>query len=313
MPLVVSILTYLVSFSNISLNSLLIHALRKRKKLNIISYWLIFCLSISDVFIGIFGLIDESLPFIFSSSCEDNDFCIVTKAVRSFFANFSSTFVLVVAIDRFIHMKYPLQYATIMTKRWAAVLVCLNAVFTVHTTVTTRFLPHYQSNFISKNNQSYLIYRVVLSLVYIMTVVSVFILYVITYCLLRKRFNAVTNIETMGTSDSSTVAKNKSTLSSVYNNGRRSPDQEFALSILCVVLLLFLFEAPGLCMAAFTNVSKLIHHDYANTSETLLAGSWTYLIFQLNSSLNAVTILFLSRELRAFTRQFFIRCWKMMV
>ena len=303
------ILRYLISVSTIILNSFLIYAIWKRNKLKIVSYWLISCLSISDVFYGISVLITESAEPQPPTFCSAEIACLIANISEFFFGNFSATFLLIIAIDRFIHMKYILRYHTIMTKKRAVALVCFNVVFTGHIVVTIILLPKYQRQFLLKHLQSYRIYRAVLSFVYFSIVLSVCALYVITYFSLRRRVNSATNVETieMGETSQEIQENDKPKVPNIYNNGRRRPDREFAVCIMFVIILLFFFEAPNLLVTVYIRVSMLIQRNFAYTNEIVLASRWTYILFQLNSTLNAAVILVFSRELRSFIKELFKR------
>ena len=294
----ITVIKYLGCFSNILCNSFLIFALQRRKKLKIISYWLIFCLSCSDVFFGIFGLTNQSLMLTLVNDYWMYNIWMVINALEYFFASFSATYLLIIAIDRFIHMKHTLRYQSIMTKNVARFLVCFNVIFTVHIVTMVMLLPAFQSKFIKKHLYSYLIYRFVLSLVYIVVVLSVCILYIATYCSIKRRIG--------NAPDRSKRGNNITKRSDIYKD-RRRPDQEFSICIMLIIILVLLFEAPNLCASVYINVSRLFQLRLTFSKELGLFLQWTYLLLQFNSSLNAVVLLILCRELRKFTRNVFKR------
>ena len=303
-----SVIRCLLSLSCIIFNSFLIFALQRRKKLKLISYWLIFCLSSSDVFFGIFGLINESLVLKLKGACWNNDLCYSTSCIEFFFTNFSATFLLIIAIDRFIHMRYSLRYQSIMTRGRAILLFCFNVIFTFHIVVTIMLLPKYQREFLLKHLLSYRIYRAVLSLVYLLIVVAVCVLYIITYVSIKKRVNNTTHALVTVTRGGDVVRENKIKEGepNVYKQ-RRRPDQDFAICIMLIILLILAFEAPNLCINAYIRVAMLFQPRFTYSNEIVLATNWTYLLMQLNSTLNAVVLLVFSRELRKYTKTVFTR------
>ena len=304
---IIVIIRYIISASNVAVNSFLIYALWKRNKLEIVSYWLIFCLSISDVCFGLFALINESLKFHLKTHCWNDFTCFVTESFELFFASFSATFLLTVAIDRFIHMKFVLRYHEIMTKKRAVILVVLNVIFTCHLIVIARLLPKYQRKFFEKNFIAFWIYLTVLSFIYFLVVMSVSVVYIITYFSIRNRVNSAANVETeeMGEIGQSPNEQDRYSVPNIYNSRRRRPDQEFAVCIMFVIILLLFFEAPNLFVSVYSKIVMLIQRKFIYSKEMLLALTWTYMLLKLNSSLNAVVILSFSRELREFTKRFF--------
>lgn len=308
MALVDSILSYLLSLSSIILNSFLIFALRRRKKLKITSYWLIFCLSSSDAFFGMFRLINESLILTITGYCWDNNVCYSTTCIEAFFSNFSATFLLIIAIDRFIHLRYSLRYQSLMTRGRATFLFCINVIFTFHVVVTIMLLPKYQREFLLKHLLSYRIYRAVLSFVYVSVIVIVCFLYIITYLSIKKRVNTAAHALVRATRGGDVVIENKTKEGEPnVHKQRRRPDQDFAVCIVLIVLLVLVLVAPNLCLTAYMRVSMLFQPRFTYSKEIILAINWTYLLVQLNSSLNAAVLLVFSRELREYAKKVFTR------
>ena len=289
---------YLGCLSNILCNSFLIFALQRRKKLKIISYWLIFCLSCSDVFFGIFGLTNQSLMLALVNDYWMCNIWIVADALEYFFGSFSITYLLIIAIDRFIHMKYSLRYQSIMTKNVARFLVCFNVIFTVHIVTMVKLLPVYQSKFLMKHLHSYLIYSLVLSLVYIVVMLSVCILYIATYCSIKRRIGNVP--------DTPKQNNNNTKRSDIYKD-RRRPDQQLSICFMLIIILVLLFEGPKLFASVYILVCALFQLRINFSKELGLFLQWALLLLQFNSSLNAVVLLIFSSELRKFTRNLFNR------
>ena len=304
----ITVCSYMVSISNVVLNLLLIIALQKRGKLKILSYWLITGLCISDSFVGIVGLLKESLllkvKFGHSSSMEVAWLVIIT--LESFWVNFSSLFVLIIAIDRYIHMKHGLNYQTLMTKRRATWLVIFNVVFTSNMVVTVIILPKYQKELLLRNLLAYQIYRVILSLTYLSFILAIFVLYIKEY-LSIKRVVASTvepashdTAETNFNNNCSTMAINLK----LHRHGRRSPEQEFGKIVGLVIITLVLCMTPNLCISFYKSVAMLTTANYRPPHGLRIATRWTFFMIQLNSSINATVITCFSKELRKFTKKF---------
>ena len=109
----------LLDMSAIFLNGLIAYQLKKQKKTRIITFWFIYCLSISDVMVGITGLV-----FHFSMPTWGLDsgkplWSPMTKFAFKFHHYFIQTsvhLIVIVAIDRHIHMKCLKKYTVTMTK-----------------------------------------------------------------------------------------------------------------------------------------------------------------------------------------------------
>ena len=310
MVLVLTILRFAISAWNVTFNAFLIHALRKRDKLKIVSYWLISCLSITDVFVGILGLVEEGLIARLGSHCAANDVCFLTRALVLFSVNFSLIFLLIIATDRFIHLKYSLRYKAKMTKKRAVALVCFNVIFTLHMVITAVLLPKYQPKFIELHALAYRIYRVILSSAYVLILVAVYVLYTATYLALRKISPNTANLPTTGNygAELTTYAESRPSASTIYNGRRRSPDQEFVFGVGLILFSSFVCLIPNVLVAAYNTYGVLIQNGKYTPSESAeTVRKWTFLAVQLNSSLNAIIILICSRELRKYTKQCFSR------
>ena len=118
LPVLVSLRTInsVLALLNISANSFLIFALKKTRQTESISLQLICLMSVSDLMTGVGAL---SLTNILLWG-EDESYCYIrnlTQFVHILFAGFSIWTVFLVALDRFLHMKFLLRYPIIMTKR----------------------------------------------------------------------------------------------------------------------------------------------------------------------------------------------------
>ena len=308
--LLITVLSYVVAASNIGLNSFLVNALRKCRKLKILSYWLIACLCISDIFVGIFGLLKESLLLEAQGWYSGNtrEFLLIIMSMESFWVNFSCLFVLIIAIDRYIHMKHGLRYRFVMTKRRAIGLIIFNVVFTSHMIVTVKILPKYQKGFLLKHLQAYRIYRVVLSLTYLSFIVFTFILYIKTYFSIRQIVEPTTEVAANETAEINLANENTNGTLAVrlHQNRRRRPEYEFAKIMGIVLITLLVCLTPNLGISFYKRVAMLSTIKYIPSNGLRMATQLTFLMMRFNSSINAAIIIMFSRELRKYTKHFFI-------
>ena len=140
-PIGVLIVSIILDVSNISLNSSLAYIIWKISKLNTISYWFMFSLSLSDTAIGVAGLVYHSLVASTLSGSATGNFKVEYAVITySSFAGCSARFIFLIAIDRFVHMKYLTRYHSLMTKQRALLLVGMNLVL-VSTEMLTMAFP----------------------------------------------------------------------------------------------------------------------------------------------------------------------------
>ena len=299
----------MVAASNIGLNSFLVNALWKCDKLKILSYLLIMCLCISDIFVGISGLLRESLLIKTQGLYSGNmkEVLLIIMSIESFWVNFSALFVLIIAIDRYIHMKHGLRYRLVMTKRRAIGLVTFNFVFTSHMIVTVKLLPKYQKGFLLKHLQAYRIYRVVLSLTYLSFILSIFTLYVKTYFSIKQTVEPAAEVATNETAEINLAneSTNRTLALKLHQNRRRRPEQEFAKVMGIVLITLLVCLTPNLCISFYRRVVMLSTAKYNPSNGLRMATRLTFLMMRLNSSINAAIIIVFSRELRRYTKHFF--------
>ena len=174
------ILFYIIDLSNIILNSIIVYSLRKLKKTNIISYWLLYCLSISDIFVGISSLIPHTLYVTLDPSSLDEKTLILPALPLYFFIHNSGILIFVVAIDRSIRLRYLHKYNTIMTWRKAYILVsscCISAAL-LAVAITVQLM--------NSGSLAYIL-SVTRPSLFILFIIIISISYILIYVSIRKR------------------------------------------------------------------------------------------------------------------------------
>ena len=167
------ILAFPIDISNVFMNIFIIYALRKLKKLNNISFWLLYWLSISDLFVGLSGFTLD-ISFI---SCLSRFSCYWFRyiyAMRSYFIGYSARLTTIVAIDRSIRMKYLYKYNTIMTKTKADMVLLVNVAIGI-----VRFVGSFGSLIVT--------FEMAYGIFHTVCIFSGCILYIITYCITKKK------------------------------------------------------------------------------------------------------------------------------
>ena len=165
--------SFTIDISNIFMNIFIIYALRKLKKLGNISFWFIYCLSISDLFVGLSGFAYD----IHYSCCVTRGNCnwiLYTSEVRTFFVGYSGRLTTIIAIDRSIRMKYLHRYNRMLTKTKAYLVLMFNTVLGI-THFASSLGPH-RFHF----QLAYLIFHFI-------CITSSCMLYIVTYCNIKQQ------------------------------------------------------------------------------------------------------------------------------
>ena len=136
MLITLRILNSIIALFNILGNSFLIYALKKTGQTTTFSLQLIILMSTSDLATGIvaLSLTNALLWRDYDLHCQVNT---ATQFMHVAFAGFSFSAVLLIAIDRFLHMKYLQRYPLIITKRRAYSMVIF--VFSIYLLAAAAF------------------------------------------------------------------------------------------------------------------------------------------------------------------------------
>eukprot|EP00794_Sanderia_malayensis_P006789 gene6789-7555_t len=269
----------IVALISIFVNSFLIHALRRLKKLRNISHKLFLTLCISDICSSVSLLMTEPGFLILS---DDKDIAIVNACSGIslyMFCQFSALTIMSVAVDRYIHMKHLNKYSSIMTERRAVIIVFGNVMASILSTI------------IAIGNFFGLASALVPSL-------GLFAVQAIVTCLYLKAYRSIKR-RTL-----SIAMRNRATgISLQVNNivgigGRvwsNSPNQDYSKSVLFVLASLWVFYTPSVIFMA-TNRA-----DIGGDGLTIAFYSSLFLLY-VNASLNGIIFIIFNRQLRKYTR-----------
>ena len=122
MPMTILIL---LDISAVIVNGVIAFVLKKHKKTRIVTFFFIYCLSISDVMVGAVSLVMHSfwLHWFLSPYKEGLMPVVISGVFFRYSISLSGSMVFVIAIDRCIHMKYLTRYREIITQFRARVLM----------------------------------------------------------------------------------------------------------------------------------------------------------------------------------------------
>ena len=250
----------------IVVNSLLIHAVRVRRKRRIISFKLIYILSIADVCSGI-AIICESVTMCVISSEENYkipwNVASVARVSQGIFAMFM---IKLLAVDRYLQMSRVNNHMLVMSQGKVNISVVLCAVLT--TCLAALISVSYFYDFYAELIQ-------MLCITGLFGIASVLVLY----------YRAVRSVTIRIQHDCS-----------VTNLNPRSSARELSIAIFVVLACLLLTIAPYF-------IFNIIAMHPSSQKWTILALYASYLVFNMNSALNAIAIFCFSQDLRTYIRQ----------
>lgn len=310
-----TILAYFLHTMAIITNTCLIFSLCKLKKIRVISFRLVFYLSLSDVFSAIFGIALDSVTISANGSKSVNDTLRLITVFHTFFMNFSLILILVIAVDRFIHMKYLINYPRIMTRKKAVVAVVLSAIFTMHTVIVAVILPYYYRVLIIRHYDAYITYRVILSIFYILLVLSTFVVYFWTYFTITRKLATLHSLDLQaGVNNVNLENGNECTTSQSSRRPSSRPNtaNDFVKGMLFVVCCLVICVLPNICFSVARTLTAMHGSKEMKIrimKATPIVRKITYPTFILNCSLNALFFILSCSDIRIYTRDLFKRCF----
>ena len=107
---------------------------KKTQKTSIVTFWFIYCLSISDTMIGVTGLMHNLLRLklnLESAKSQSSLSTTITGKMFMYFIATSGHLIFIIAIDRCIHMTYSDKYNTIITQSRARWIMLFNGVCSI--------------------------------------------------------------------------------------------------------------------------------------------------------------------------------------
>ena len=259
----------LVACTIIASNSILIYALRKRKKLEVITFKLIYILSIVDVFSGI-GDIIANVALELAEVRENYEITRrIVNVVLYPFNVFTTLMILLIAVDRYLHMTRMNNYRSIMTHRRANILVTFCALSALFNACIIGASYHFD------------FYEWFLTALCAVGILSIMVSFNLYYTALRSLTNSI---------NSGSLA--------TRNRNIRNAEREISKVVFLILTCLVLTVTPNY-------VCTLLWLHIPTQKWTMMALNASYTTFYLNSTLNATIMIFFSRDLRNCVRDMF--------
>ena len=195
----------LLDTSAVIVNGVIACVLKKHKKTRIVKFFFICCLSISDVMVGVVSLILHSLWLNRKSKIYTTAVVSAVDTLFRYFVSLSGSIILIIAIDRCIHMKYLTRYNEMMTHFRARVLLLANILFEMLLIIPPLLSPEDASFW----------YYFGLNIFHTASTLMIYAIYVKTYFAIRHQVAALkidegNNIIVQNTSDNTKQLEGKS-------------------------------------------------------------------------------------------------------
>ncbi|XP_065058509.1 neuropeptide Y receptor type 2-like [Rhopilema esculentum] len=188
--LVVTVVNCIVALSNIVTNSFLIHALKRTGQLRTLSNKLIVCLSLSDCAIGL--ILQPCIGLLLIKAYYEDVSCNLEIKIQAFgfgLCHFSGVMLAIIALDRYIHIKFANRYSSIMTSYRAAVLVAGNVVLAVVVA---------GASVIASKRGFFFVFGLIMASVDSLIVFIIWFTYFLVYRSIKKHVNHMNRITTPG-------------------------------------------------------------------------------------------------------------------
>ena len=172
----------LIGILNVAGNAILIWALRRTGQTKTISFQFIAIMSCSDLTIGIGGMVFLTLT-MFEQYQASWLLRFVTQITLLPFNSFSVLMVLLIALDRYLHMRYLERYSTVFTKKRGYFVVIIS--FVLSLSLNLAFIP-------LLSQKLYAAVQLLYCIIIIAVLGSILILYYKALCALRRRAHQIT-------------------------------------------------------------------------------------------------------------------------
>lgn len=266
----------IIAVSNIVTNAVLTCVLWKLKKLNTISFKFIFVQALSDILIGISMLASRTVAYMssFHYHCQLKRYADI---LCDSLCTFSGVMVLLVALDRYIHMRYLNRYSAWMTKRRAIFLVISNSVLGLSMVVVQAI--------VAFRGNAYSLIHMTLNGIAIGIIVTASTVYFYAFRSLNMRTKQL-DLQQNAQPHSKKVQY------------RRNPTKEFLKAMVSILTLLLLTFTPFVISSTLMFFNR---NELASSSRFVIILYYvSRLLVCMNSSLNAITYIALNRELRKY-------------
>lgn len=260
--LFIRVLNSTIAVLNILTNSSLMYGLKKTGQLRQKSCQLIFLMSLSDFFAGLIG---QTLGAIVLTQ-DDQENCtfkLITQFISVSCLQLSAAMIMLVAYDRYIHMKYLMQYSSIMSTKRMRCLVALSVIVTYSLSMVA---------IVACLKELIFEYYLALTVLLVPAPAVVFILYLKAYKAIQTRVEATVPMQN--------AVSRRSVVNAFMQN------KKFAKATKGILICLSILWTPQMTIGCIWIFHQ---HYYGNELGYLNALMWlSFLLLYVNSICNAI-------------------------
>ena len=275
-------ISVILTILNIFVNVILIYALKGTDQLKSVSYRLIAFLSFSDI---CFGLMLQALVSIHLGVLRDIESCALKLSVQFLtysFSHISAFMLVIVAFDRWLHMKYLNKYSTLMNCKRASLTIIANVFFSLMSA---------SGSVLANIYNKFFIFKTIFVVIGVNIFAFIYIAYICTFRCVTKQGRLIKRKR----NQDNTSAFPK--ISTGISRKSQMRDMKLAKTMLFILTSLTICYAPYFGVALYW--SYLRYYRLKATGLSLYAAVWyCLLLVYFNSSLNAV--LFIRRNQRVY-------------
>ena len=272
------VLNVVVAVLNILINGFLIYALRKTKQLKNLSNQFIACLSFSDCGVGVLAqpLIIATLWNMYMGviSCNTE---ITTQAVGFIFCHFSGVMLAIIAVDRYLHIKYKNKYNSYMNSSRAIKIVAMNLSIALIVA---------GGSVLSSTQHTYVTFDQIMMSIDTIVILFIWLNYILIFRSIKEHMRTIYRKDSTG---------NRQVLSKVR------ADAVFAKTMVLIMTSQAICYFPYFLSSALRSKKDVVHRESWLGTFRL----WSLLLVYLCSSINALIFILRNAKIkRHFFRQF---------
>lgn len=278
---------------NVTINLALIYGLWKLNLLRKTSYKFILCMCIGDACVGLFTQPTFSTLLLLKNAKNQCLHEIVAHSIQTAFCQFSVLMILVITMDRFIHMTYLTRYNIVMTRRRGFLLIISNLMITIMIALINMIASVYGFQF-----------EIHMTTIAINTIIFIFIfvIYSKTYLAIRSRVQDSHLIRCNLPGSKMMTAMDGRRLNLVKPE-KYQHHHYFGKAMVFVLLALGGCYLPYFIIITYTSYLRF----YAQKGVPIdnwktVCLFWSMQLVYLNSTVNSIIVIFSSKQLKTFAR-----------
>ncbi len=264
-----------VGLCSIVVNSFLIHALRRLDKIKNISFKLVVLLSVLDICMGISLCAHEILLQLIATEEGFLILRIYAAAILYTLCELEGLVILVIAVDRLIHMKYPTRYSSIVTNRRAIGAVAVVSILSLAHAASEVYAVLFHA-------EEFFLDQLLVSCVIVAVLVALTVTYIFAYISVHR--------STMPRQDQGNARPSTRPV--------RDASREMSRAVIVVLTTLWALYMP----VAISGPARM-HHTLKGDPAVLHVFLASELLLFSNSTLNAFIFIAFNTDIRAYTSQ----------